>query len=130
MKLLSSLFILAFTVSSYVSADEQYNHFPSLQAPDLKIALCNLQSYNQKLSAITSKDELTATDMVKIHELTYTLENAVARMQSELVKTAENLEKVHKASERLDQKAIATFGQKYFELSNMLADGVSCKDSQ
>jgi hypothetical protein len=40
--------------------------------------------------------------MVKIHELTYTLENALGKLSEDLAKAAVDLEEVHLASEKLD----------------------------
>jgi hypothetical protein len=122
---LSIVFVLV--VSIAVKAEEKYNHFPSLTAPDLITALCNVQDYNKKLKAIANKETLVATDLVKIHELTYTLENAIARLQEDLVVIAANLEEVHKASERLDSVAIATFSQKYLSQSTLLTGQVMCE---
>lgn len=109
------------------NADEKYNHFPSLEAPNTKVALCNLVKFNDKLSAIANKSKLTPEDMVKVHELTYTLENAVIRLQKDLNTIAVDLEKVHKASEHLDQKTIEKSGQKYLEATALLTNPVNCK---
>lgn len=118
--------VSALLMISSAQADDDYDHFPSLQAPDLRTALCNLRSYNKKLSEITSKTELSAVDMVKVHELTYTLENAIIQMQKDLVTIAANLEEVHLASERLDQKAIGEFGSKYFRDTQILLAKNGC----
>lgn len=126
-KLLATTGALLMSVSVCLSADENYNHFPSMSSPDLKTALCNLSSYNQRLMAIKAKDELTAVDMVKIHELTYTLENAIQRMQQELTTIAADLEEVHLASERMDKQAIAQYGKRYMSQSQMFLDSLGCK---
>ena len=123
----SALLFCLITFASTAVADERYNHFPSLEASDLKTALCNLKSYNGKLSAITSKDKLSAVDMVKVHELTYTLENALQKMQSDLALMAVDLEEVHLASEKLDQDALKQYQEKYFAKSNLLTSPVNCK---
>lgn len=105
---------------------EEYNHFPSLNAPDTKVALCNLAKFNEKLLAITNKSTLTSEDMVKVHELTYTLENAVIRLKRDLETIAFDLEKVHKASERLDQKVVKDSGEKYLKASGLLVKPEVC----
>lgn len=120
--ILSSLACLV----GFAQADEKYDHFPALKAPNMAVALCNLESYNQKLATIKSKPQLDTLDMVKVHELTYTLENALARLQQELVKMATDLEEVHQASEKLDQQAILSFSEKYLRLSNMLVEAPKC----
>ena len=110
-----------------VKADEKYSHFPSLKAPTTNVALCNLAAYNEKLQIIVNKEKLTPEDMVKVHELTYTLENAIIRLQKDLVTIAIDLENVHKASERLDEKIIKGSGDKYISASNVILETKVCK---
>ncbi len=112
---------------SPAQAGEKYNHFPSLEAANTSAAFCNLAKFNQKLQAITNKKTLTAEDMVKVHELTYTLENAVIRLQKELDVIAVDLEKVHKASEHLKQDVIKNSGAKYLVATQLLLAGKTCK---
>lgn len=110
-----------------VNADENYSHFPSLDAPDTQTALCNLTKFNEKLASIANKKELTPEDMVKVHELTYTLENAVMRLQKDLDTIAVDLEKVHKASERLDHETIKKSGDKYLKATGSILAPKACK---
>jgi len=108
-------------------ADEKYDHFPSLDAPDVATALCNLQNYNEKLSAITKQKELDAADMVKVHELTYTLENALARLKTTIEEAAVALEEVHLASESMDASVIDQSGKSYLTATTALLSKDSCK---
>ena len=127
MKKLLTATISALLVTSIVAqADEEYRHFPSLEAPNTGVALCNLAKFNEKLQAIANKKEITPEDMVKVHELTYTLENAVQRLQKDLATVAVDLEKVHKASERLDDKVVKGSGEKYLKATNLLTTAVTC----
>lgn len=88
-----TLLLSGLLFSSIAYAEGDYQHFPAIASPDLKTAVCNLKTYNQKLSLLTSKTALSAADMVKVDELTYTLENALARIQQDLTNVAANLEK-------------------------------------
>ncbi|NMP17325.1 DUF6746 family protein [Thalassotalea sp. Y01] len=108
-------------------AEQKYQHFDSLDAPNTEVALCNLQQFNAKLAALTNKQQLTAEEMVKVHELTYTLENAVIRLQKDLDNIAVELEKVHLASESLDQKTIQESGDKYLNATNLIIAPSSCE---
>jgi len=117
-------------VSSMVQSDERYTHFPSLESPDTSVALCNLVKFNKKLKVIANKKDMTPEDMVKVHELTYTLENAVIRLQKDLETIAVDLEKVHKASERLDNKTIENSGAKYLEATELFLTQKSCESSK
>jgi len=114
------------SVISAASAEERYDHFPSLEAADMKTAFCNIKSYNQTLASITAKETLSAEDMVKVHELTYTLENAIMRLQADLNQAAIDLEEVHQASERLEQSTIQTSGKRYLDATSQLLSGPKC----
>jgi hypothetical protein len=65
--------------------------------------------------------------MLKIHELTYTLENAINFIKVSLENVSQNLEDVHKASERLDQKTIHASGEKYLEATKRLLENKKCE---
>ncbi|MFC3121699.1 DUF6746 family protein [Agaribacter flavus] len=118
---------MVLSLAGQVPADEEYNHFPSLAAPDLKTAVCNLSAYNKKLDAITTKSSLSTEDMLKVHELTYTLENALLQLQQDLKSMAADLEHVHKASERLDQKTIQDAGKNYRTAMAVLFASQKCQ---
>lgn len=115
MKNLSILFagvVLALGLSGAAHA-ERPDHFKGKPAETLSAAVTNFSDYNQQLAAILAKDSLAPADMVKVHELTYTLENALEKISAELTALAETLEEVHVASEKLDANAVKTQGQKY-----------------
>ena len=86
------------TITNTAVLASESSHFEPVASPDLASALCNLTTYNAELSAIKDKTELTTLDMVKVHELTYTLEQAVAQLKSQIDKAALALEEVHIAS--------------------------------
>ncbi|SET47835.1 DUF6746 family protein [Thalassotalea agarivorans] len=117
--------LIAYTSASY--ADERYDHFPALAADNTTQALCNLAEYNAKLQVLLTKDTLTAEDMVKVHELTYTLENAIQRIQKDLTAAATDLEEVHLASEKLDKNTVQQQGKTYLTALSLLTSPASCK---
>lgn len=110
-----------------VKADEQYSHFPSLASENTSEALCNLAKFNEKLQAIVNKKTLTPEDMVKVHELTYTLENAVIRLQKDLETIAIDLERAHLASEHLKGEKVKQSGEKYLSATSLLLAKRNCK---
>ena len=116
---------LMFT-ATFAHADEKFSHFPSEESPNTVVALCNMAEFNKKLQAIVNKDAITPEDMVKVHELTYTLENAVMRLQKDLETIAVDLEKVHKASEHLDKKTIHRAGKDYLKATSELLNKTTC----
>lgn len=119
----------AISVTTSANAGEEYQHFPSVASPNTTAALCNLASFNEKLAQITHKQTLTPEDMVKVHELTYTLENAVIRLQKDLNAIAEDLEEVHKASERLEQSTIKDSGKAYLKALDVILSAESLRKS-
>jgi len=95
------------------NAEERHEHFKGLPAETLETAVQNFSEYNNRLAAIVAKDELTASDLATIHELTYTLENALEKINDELVALAELLEEVHVASETADGASTVEKGRAY-----------------
>ncbi|QDP02802.1 DUF6746 family protein [Thalassotalea sp. PS06] len=127
MKKLITLFTPLLFVIAPIQAEENYQHFPAIAAPGTHVALCNLRAFNEKLNAILSKEDLTPEDMVKVHELTYTLENAVMRLQKDLETVAADLEEVHLASERLDSETIKNRGDAYLSATGLILDPKGCE---
>jgi hypothetical protein len=110
--------VLAFT--STLSFGEAPEHFEGEASPTLEAALANLATYNAKLEALLAKEKLSLLDMNQVHELTYTLENALARIDAHVEATAEALESVHKASERADAEVVKADGRRYLDDSQRL----------
>ncbi len=94
-------------------------HFKGLPAPDLATAVANFSEYNTRLEAkLASK--LTDEDLAEIHELTYTLENALEKIEDELEELAETLEEVHVASENFDREKLKKNGDVYLQVSRTI----------
>lgn len=110
MLLAATLFALSASGSAFA---QRPDHFKGKKAETLNEAVANFSEYNKKLSTILAKRDLTPTDMAKVHELTYTLENALNNIRAELATLAQTLEEVHVASERQDVKAVKARGQSY-----------------
>ena len=107
--------LLALSLSATAVADERPDHYKGERSDTLEQAMANLVDYNGQLEAILAKDELGPEDTAKIHELTYTLENALARIESEVEALEETLEEVHVASERYEVETVRTQGRKYLD---------------
>lgn len=95
------------------------DHFKGLEAPTLEVALANLTSYNEKLKQRLA-GELTPVDMAAIHQLTYTLENALETISNEVKEIADLLEEVHIASETMDVETAKKSGARYLQESQYL----------
>lgn len=111
--LLSALIALAST--SAASAEKRPGHFKGLPAKTLTQAVANFSESNAKLDALIKQKTLTPQDLQQVHELTYTLENALRKINAELTALAGTLEAVHVASERADPATVKTQGKAYLE---------------
>lgn len=109
---------LAFAGTSFAD-DDRTKHFKGLPAPDLATAVANFSEYNTRLEAkLASK--LTDEDLAEIHMLTYTLENALEKIEDELEELAETLEEVHVASETFDREKLKKNGDVYLQVSRTI----------
>jgi hypothetical protein len=112
---LVAAFLFTFLSFGMAQAEERYDHFKGLPAETLETAVQHFSEYNNRLAAIVAKDEMTASDLATIHELTYTLENALEKINNELVGLADLLEEVHVASETADAASTVEKGRAYLD---------------
>lgn len=110
--------VLALSATLVQAAEVE--HFKAKPSPTLEAAIENLTTYNAELAALLAQEQLSLLDMNKIHELTYTLEDALARIDAHVEALEESLESVHKASERADMKVVKADGQRYLNDSQRL----------
>lgn len=102
------------------SDDDRPDHFKGKPSETLEQAVGNFSEYNQKLADMLQQQNLSAEDIYKIHNLTYTLENALEKIEDEVEALEEVLEEVHKASERADGDTVSTRGKVYLEKAQTL----------
>ncbi|MDZ7828905.1 MAG: DUF6746 family protein [Halofilum sp. (in: g-proteobacteria)] len=107
--------------SATVPASE-VEHYQGKEAKTLEEAVGNLREYNEKLQALIEQEELTAGELEQVHQLTYTLENALKRINTELSGIAGDLETVHLASERREADTVREKGRAYLEQVDTLID--------
>lgn len=116
--LLATAFALAMPTFTAL-ADDEPEHFEGEPSRTLEEALSNLTTYNKKLEKLL-EGEMTPEKMGEIHILTYTLENALERIEDEVDELADTLEEVHKASERAEDDTVMQKGKLYLEGSGKL----------
>lgn len=116
-KLLTIILLICLTAVSL--AENDYRHAEGLPAETLAQAVTNYDLYNQKFADLLEQ-ELTPEAMHEIHMLSYTLENALETMHAELSKHRDDLERIHKASERMKTDQVIEFGNKYLDTSSTL----------
>ncbi|CAH1044683.1 DUF6746 family protein [Halomonas sp. TD01] len=124
MKRTASLLLAGLLSSGLVVAsdNERPDHFEGQSSDTLEQAIENLTEGNQQLAELLSQDEITDTQMGEIHMLTYTLENALQKVDEEVDAMAVLLEEVHLGSETLDQERVASNGERYLEASSLLTE--------
>ena len=93
---------------------DEVEHFEGDPSRTVAEAWENLQSGNAELRALIN-GELSPVEMAEVHEISYTLENALARLAEAHETSAVNLEEVHVASERNDTETVRANGEAYLE---------------
>lgn len=104
--------LLSFSMMNISYADP-VEHFQGKEAESLVQAVSNFNKGNQRLEKLLSQDTLSAADLAAIHELTYTLENALAKINTDLDQLALTLEELHLGSEDNDSVRVKKEGDKY-----------------
>src|SRR5690554_7379897 len=99
-----------------ISHASDVEHFKGKPSDTLEQAVSNFSDYNTKLEQVLAGD-MTPEAMNEVHELTYTLENALGKINEELRELADVLEQVHVASEHEIGNAVKRHGQKYLNVS-------------
>ncbi|MEA3639294.1 MAG: DUF6746 family protein [Lamprobacter sp.] len=97
-------------------------HFSGKTADSAKEALQHLREGNEALEDYLDDDGIAAADLAHIHELTYTLENALAKLQASLSRMAATLEEIHLASEKGDADIVLESGREYLSMADELTD--------
>ncbi len=103
-----------------VLAEDRPDHFQGKPSETVEEALAVLNEHNPRLEALLAKDTLTPQEVGDVHQLTYTLENALETIANEHERVAELLEEVHLASEANDADTVRRSGREYLERSQKL----------
>ena len=106
--------------SAFAAAEEKSGHFKGKPSETLEEALNNFSQYNHKLSEILNQKTLSPVDMQHVHELTYTLENALEKINASMIELAALLEAVHVGSESGDMTATQTEGVRYLDMARQI----------
>lgn len=115
------LMLILLPFMSLAQAEEQrVEHFSGLAAETLPEAVRNFVDYSEKLAQIITQNELSNEDMTGIHELTYTLENALEKIHAELGALKETLESLHLASEEFNADAVSEYAQAFLQVVEQL----------
>ncbi|ROU01101.1 DUF6746 family protein [Histidinibacterium lentulum] len=105
---------LAAALAGPLAADE-IDHYAAEPSETFAEAVANFNDYNARVSAILEKDDLTVADMEEIHQYTYTLEIALAKINETLTELPATLEEVHLASEDGDPAVLRDLADTYLQ---------------
>ncbi|MFK7839098.1 MAG: DUF6746 family protein [Bdellovibrionales bacterium] len=94
-------FAAAQSNNAYAGDDAKLDHYESTKFDTKEDALTGLIATSNEMAAIAAAAELDGTKMEKIHQISYTTENAVATLGAGK-ELAAALEEVHLASEEHD----------------------------
>ncbi|WP_416886536.1 DUF6746 family protein [Marinospirillum sp.] len=106
-------------VATAAQADRP-DHFRGLPADTLQEAVQNFSEYNQRLAAVLENRNLGRAQMAEVHQLTYTLENALEKIQAEVNALVDTLEELHIASEGTDARDMQRKGRVYLETATQI----------
>lgn len=110
---------LSLLLAAHVQAETRPDHYKGEPAEILEQAVTNFSEYNAKLAELLA-GELTPAALNEVHQLTYTLENALAKINEETATLAQTLEQVHVASESNQPQVVKDRGEAYLEVSRTL----------
>lgn len=114
--LLAALCSISLATPTLASDPQAYKHFEAKPAETLSQAVANFSEYNYKLQEILAGDS-TDAKMHEVHELTYTLETALEKINEEMTRLADTLEELHQASEKMDAEAVSVYGHAYLSVA-------------
>lgn len=115
-KTLISLLTCAGLATTPLAFSGEVEHFKGKPSNSLEQAVSNFSEYSSKLEQVLD-GELTPEAMGEVHELTYTLENALGKINAEFDALAATLETIHVASEHADPDTVKTNGEKFLSVS-------------
>jgi len=104
------------------SIAQEVDHYEAVPSETLSEAMENLATYNAKVEEVLARDELSGSDMEEIHQYTYTMEQAVARIATSMEDIATILEEVHLASEADDTDDLREKASAYLDQTAPLTD--------
>ena len=113
--------LAAVLAATPVLAQDRVDHYAPQPSDTLDQALSNFAEYNTIMAGIMAKDSLTPNDMEDVHQLTYTLEVALAKLIEESTELAQRLEYVHQASEGSNGDRLREYGLTYLETAQKIA---------
>ena len=105
------------------NAEVRPEHFEGKAATTLEAALANLAESNALIAELVADGGMSPAEHAELHRLTYTAENALAKLSEELESLQASLEAIHLASERIDSETVLEQTPAYLDQSRRLFGG-------
>jgi len=112
--------VVALCTALPLAAEEGVSHYEPEPSETLAEAMENFVTYNRKMAEVIARDTLSVDDMEAVHELTYTLEIALAKINEELGALPVVLEEVHLSSEGDNPARLKAVAEVYLEQAGLL----------
>ena len=114
-----ALFSVIILAIAPANASGDYKHFEGKTPENLQQAFEYIREYNEKIASLTEA-EMTEDTLTEIHELSYTVENALEKIREEMAALADQLEELHLASESYDLEKSREHAASYLSLAQEL----------
>jgi hypothetical protein len=101
-------------------ADQKVDHYAAEESADLAEAMAKFSEFNKRMAAIVAMPSLSRDDIENVHQLTYTLEDALGKIIEEATELAELLESVHLASESSNVERLKARAASYLTIAQQL----------
>jgi len=119
MKTLLTAATVVLFMASPITADE-VDHYEALPSDTLEQALTNFSTYNARMAEVLARADLDVNDMEEIHQLTYTIEVALAKITEVSEELAVTLEEVHLSSEGDNPARLRGVAEVYLDRAQVL----------
>lgn len=116
-KLLLTSALMAIATTSIASDDK---HFKGKMPTSYTQAQEQLVEAKAELAKLLEDGKVSTAEMGKIHQLTYSLENALEFMEDEMEQIQETLERVHKGSEHGTNEQVFNDSKLFLKNSDVL----------
>lgn len=108
------LLVAGLMTTPALADEDRPDHFSGKPADTMAEAIANAREANQELAELLD-GELSDADLAEIHQLSYTMENALGRIHEEVYQLEGTLEEVHLGSEAFDRGRVRANGEAYLE---------------
>lgn len=117
---ITAMLLAGLLATAAAQAEERTDHFEGETSATLEQAVANFSATNRQLAELLAQPELETSDLGTIHELSYTLENALEKINEEVADMAITLEEVHLGSETGDVERVRANGETYLGAAQTL----------